>query len=94
MFDYVEIVPIYFFTKFNILYHGEERPAETKLMPAKLRAVVACAESTPCSVSLRQVRLRTVLAYLVIWKFFQKFQHVGPSFSVYDPAKEYDSSNN
>ena len=41
----------YIFLKLNILYEGKERPAMTKLMPAKLRAVLACAESTPRNVS-------------------------------------------
>ena len=27
--------------KFNILYQGKEKPVKTKLMPAKLRAVLA-----------------------------------------------------
>ena len=31
--------------KFNILYQGKEKPVKTKLMPAKLRADLACAES-------------------------------------------------
>ena len=29
-----------FFFKFSILIHGKERPAQTKLFPAKLRAVL------------------------------------------------------
>ena len=39
MLGYVEIVHIYF-KKFNILFEGKERPAKTKLFPAKLRAVL------------------------------------------------------
>ena len=46
MLVYVQIVHIYFFIyKFTILFQGKERPAKTKLMPAKLRAVLVCAES-------------------------------------------------
>ena len=38
--SYVEIGTLYFYF-FNILYEGKERPAQTKLMAAKLRAVLA-----------------------------------------------------
>ena len=37
---YVEIVHIYLFNKFNILFQGKERPAKTKLILAKLREVL------------------------------------------------------
>ena len=54
MLGYVQIVTLYFLI-FNILYEGKERPALTKFMPAKLCAVLACAELTMRSVSLRGV---------------------------------------
>ena len=44
-YSYVEKVLISFFYKFNILFQGKEGPANTTLMPAKLRAVLVCAES-------------------------------------------------
>ena len=49
MLGYVEIVLfififIYIF-KFNILSQGKERPAKTKLMPAKLSTVLGCGKS-------------------------------------------------
>ena len=45
MLAYVEIITLYVFKKLNILYESKERPAQTKLMMAKLRALLACAES-------------------------------------------------
>ena len=47
MLGYVQIVTLYVFNffLFSIKYQGKARPAQTKLMPAKLRAVLACAES-------------------------------------------------
>ena len=66
MFGYVVIVHIYFKTKLiPILLQGLERPAKTKLMPAKLRAVLATlgfSENVIHSVSLHRIWLRTVLA--------------------------------
>ena len=50
------------FKKCNLLYQGKLRPAKKKMVPAKLRAVLACAESNPRIVSLRRVWLRAVLA--------------------------------
>ena len=44
MLCYIEIVLIYL-KKNNYRFQGKERPPKTKLMPAKLRAVLACAES-------------------------------------------------
>ena len=41
MLGYIEIVSIYFKKQFNFLYQGKERPAKTKLVPAKLHAVLA-----------------------------------------------------
>ena len=43
MLDYVEIVNIH--KKKYFYYQGKERPAKTKLVPAKLRTVLACAKS-------------------------------------------------
>ena len=40
----LEIVTLYL-KKINILYEGKKIPAQTKLMTAKLRAVLDCAES-------------------------------------------------
>ena len=40
MLSFIEIVPTYW-KKINILYEGKERSAKTKLMPAKLSAVLA-----------------------------------------------------
>ena len=58
MLAYVEIITLYVFKKLNILYESKERPAQTKLMTAKLRAMFACAGSpTPRSVSLHGVDL-------------------------------------
>ena len=45
MLAYVEIITLYVFKKLDILYESKERPAQTKLMTAKLRALLACAES-------------------------------------------------
>ena len=47
MLGYVEIVLFIFIFifKFNILSQGKERPAKTKLMPAKLSTVLGCGES-------------------------------------------------
>ena len=42
MLGYVQTVTL---DKKNILYQGKERPAKTKWMPAKLRAVLACVGS-------------------------------------------------
>ena len=41
----VEIVHIYFFILFNILFQGKERSAKTKFMPGKLHAVLISADS-------------------------------------------------
>ena len=41
---------------FYILYEGMERPAQTKLMTAKLRAVLACAESLISQISPRKFK--------------------------------------
>ena len=41
MLGYVTIVLIYIFLKFNILFQSKERHTQTKLLPAKLRAVLA-----------------------------------------------------
>ena len=49
MLAHVEIITLYFF-KLYILYEDKERPAQSKLMKAKLCTVLACAESTPQSV--------------------------------------------
>ena len=43
MLGYVEIVYIYFF-KFNFLFQGKERPAQTKCVLTKLRALLVSAE--------------------------------------------------
>ena len=48
---YVEIVHIFFY----ILFQGKERPAKTKIMPAK---------KTPYSVGLSEVGLRALLVNL------------------------------
>ena len=56
MLVFVEIDHIYLKKKFNILFQGKERPAKTKLMPVKLRAVLVTfgftengiADSTQC----------------------------------------------
>ena len=46
MLAYVQIITPYIFKNLHILYQGNERPAQTKLMPAKLRAVLlACSFS-------------------------------------------------
>ena len=45
MLVFVAIVHIYFYFLFLYSLQGKERPAQTNLMPAKLRAVLACAES-------------------------------------------------
>ena len=55
MLAYVEIVTLYL-KKINILYEGKERPAETKLMTAKLSTVLAYTQS----LTLRSVSLRGV----------------------------------
>ena len=52
----IEIVLIYLKKKFS-LYQGKERPAKEKLVPAKLCAVLAYAESTQRSIS--QLRILT-----------------------------------
>ena len=55
MLDYVQICSYpRFFILFNVLYQGKERPAKTKLMPAKHRAVLACAELLILQISLRK----------------------------------------
>ena len=51
----VEIVSLYIYF-FFILYEGMERPAQTKLMTAKLRAVLACAESLISQISPRKFK--------------------------------------
>ena len=43
-----------FLNKFNFRYQGKERSAKTKLMPGKLRAVLACAESLISRISPRK----------------------------------------
>ena len=40
MFGNVAIVHIYFLLEFNVIIEGKERPAKTKLFPAKLCAVL------------------------------------------------------
>ena len=74
MLGFVEIVPIYFLFKFNILYQGKERPAKTKLMPAKLifqfRAVLTSAESD--SVQCKPALSHIFREYLCKNKFFSK----------------------
>ena len=45
MLGYIEIVPIYL-KKTYFLYPGKERPAKTKLIPEKLRTVLANFEFT------------------------------------------------
>ena len=60
MLGYIQIVTLDFF-EFYILYQGKERCANTKLMLAKLCAVLAtfgyleCHLLTPSCVSLREV---------------------------------------
>ena len=51
MLGYVQTVTL---DKKNILYQGKERPAKTKWMPAKLRAVLACvgSDSAQCQSTL------------------------------------------
>ena len=44
MLGFVQIVALDFFLNFKILYQ-DKVPAKTKLMPAKLDAVLACTES-------------------------------------------------
>ena len=69
MLAHFEIVYMYL-KKNRILFQGKERPAKKKMVQAKLRAVLACAESTPRSVS-----------QLWISANVSRNQHVGPSFS-------------
>ena len=54
MLVFVEIDHIYLKKKFNILFQGKERPAKTKLMPVKLRAVLVGAESLISRISPRK----------------------------------------
>ena len=62
----VNILNILNLKKINILDQGKESHAKTKLMPAKLHAVLVCAEpdSAQCqparSLTLRRVSLRRV----------------------------------
>ena len=61
MLVFVAIVHIYFYFLFLYSLQGKERPAQTNLMPAKLRAVLATfgfSENIIC-------RLRAVLACAV-----------------------------
>ena len=56
MLAYVEVVTLYVFKKNYILNEGKEMSAQTKLMTAKLRAVLACAESLISQISPRKFK--------------------------------------
>ena len=45
MLSHVEIVQLYFYFIFIILFKVKERPAKTKFIPTKLRIVLACSKS-------------------------------------------------
>ena len=74
MLDYVEIVNIH--KKKYFYYQGKERPAKTKLVPAKLRTV---------HVSLHEVWLNVVLVNFGFSKNFENIstkQHMDPTLPV------------
>ena len=52
MLGYIEVVLIYFL-KINFLYQGKERPTKKNWCRQTPRSVLACAEATLRSVSLR-----------------------------------------
>ena len=58
------------FIQFLFSLSSQGEACKEELLPAKLSAVLACTELTPCSVS-----------QLWISTFFSKNQHMGPSFS-------------
>ena len=88
MLGYVQIVTLY--NKNYILYQGKGRPAHTKLMPPKLRAVLDTfgfsknefADSAHCKPA-RSPTPRSVSQFWIFEKysnFFSKYHHMDPKF--------------
>ena len=73
--------------KNNIIYQDKKRPEKTKLMPAKLRAVLVCAESDSA-----QCQFWIFEKCSKIFRKINKWTLHSPEMQMFDSKKKFDSA--